>query len=239
MDVTGAGPGASVLGNALQRGFGHTLYADHVRSLCGMEAVLPNGDMINTGFGRFENAKATRQFPYGLGPLLDGLFTQSNLGVVTAMGLWLQPRPADFRFFWIKVKDPAALAPLVNALRPLRLQGYLQRPAYRQRPARHQRRPPLPLDRGQRPDAPPPRLTHLPAQEHRLRRLERLGLARRFACGGGRRHAKASPRRCRLGASHLPERYTPLPPEARKFSLRTHEPRPRPATGHSGAGGKL
>ena len=126
MDATGAGPDASVLGNALQRGFGHTLYADHVRSLCGMEVVLPSGDVLNTGFGRFPNAKAIRQFPYGLGPLLDGMFTQSNLGVVTAMGLWLQPRPADFRFFWIKVKDPAALAPLVNALRPLRLQGYLR-----------------------------------------------------------------------------------------------------------------
>lgn len=30
-------------------------------------------------------------FKWGYGPYVDGLFTQSNFGVVTKMGLWLMP----------------------------------------------------------------------------------------------------------------------------------------------------
>ena len=29
----------------------------------------------------------------GYGPSVDGLFYQSNLGIVTKMGVWLMPRP--------------------------------------------------------------------------------------------------------------------------------------------------
>ena len=78
-DVTGAGPDASIVGNILQRGFGHTPYGDRFRHTCGLEVVLPDGNIVNTGFGQFENAKASRVFPWGVGPWLDGLFTQSAL----------------------------------------------------------------------------------------------------------------------------------------------------------------
>jgi 4-cresol dehydrogenase (hydroxylating) len=103
MDCTGAGRGASVVGNALDRGFGHTPYGDHMRTSCGLEVVLADGRVLHTGFGHYAGAKAARVFPYGVGPWLDGLFTQSNLGIVTKLGLWLYPEPEAFRFFYIKV----------------------------------------------------------------------------------------------------------------------------------------
>jgi len=125
MDCSGAGCGASVLGNAIDRGFGHTPYGDHVRSTCGMEIVLADGRVLHTGFGHFDAAKAAHVYPYGVGPILDGLFMQSNLGIVTRLGVWLYPAPEAFRFFYIGVAREDGLQALIDALRPLRLRGIL------------------------------------------------------------------------------------------------------------------
>lgn len=125
MDSTGAGESASVLGNVLERGFGHTPYGDHVRSLCGMEIVLAEGEVLRTGFCHYDGARAARVFPYGVGPILDGLFMQSNFGIVTQIGLWLYPIPEAFRFFFVRVEREDALGALVDALRPLRMRGIL------------------------------------------------------------------------------------------------------------------
>ncbi|MBI2423159.1 MAG: FAD-binding oxidoreductase [Candidatus Hydrogenedentes bacterium] len=125
LDCTGAGPDASIAGNTLERGFGHTAYADHLRTSCNFEVVLGTGVRISTGFGHFGNAVAANLFPYGLGPSLDGVFTQSNFGIVTALTVWLLPRPQAFRSFYIKVKEERHLAEIVERLRPLRMQGIL------------------------------------------------------------------------------------------------------------------
>lgn len=125
MDATGAGPEASILGNALERGFGHTPYGDHVRTTCGMEVVLPDGRLLQTGFGHYRAAKTVYVYPYGVGPSLDGLFMQSNLGIVTKIGVWLQPAPKEFVFFYLKVDDDALLEPLIERLRGLRMDGVL------------------------------------------------------------------------------------------------------------------
>ena len=126
LDSTGAGPDASLVGNTLDRGFGHTRYSDHVRTSCAMEIVLADGRILNTGYAHFPNAQASHVFPYGIGPSLDGLFCQSNLGIITKLTLWLQPKPEAFAFFYIRVERHDALGALVDALRPLRLRGELE-----------------------------------------------------------------------------------------------------------------
>lgn len=124
-DVTGAGPDASFVGNIVERGFGHTPYADHLATACALEIVLADGSVLETGLAHFPGARAAGAYPYGAGPVLDGLFSQSNLGIVTAATIWLYPKPEAFRFFYLKVDADAALPALVDALRPLRLQGVL------------------------------------------------------------------------------------------------------------------
>jgi len=124
-DSTGAGHDASFVGNTLDRGFGHTRYGDHFLSACGMEVVLADGRVLNTGFGHYPNARAERVYRYGVGPFLDGIFCQSNLGIVTQIGIWLMPEPEAFSFFFVKVDRDENLGPLIDSLRPLRMNGTL------------------------------------------------------------------------------------------------------------------
>lgn len=125
VDVTGAGPDSSIVGNLAERGFGHTPYADHVRTTCGMEVILPDGRLLQTGFGHFPGARAAHVYPYGVGPILDGLFMQSNLGIIVRAGIWLVPKPEAFSFFLVRIPGEAQLGEAVERLRPLRLQGIL------------------------------------------------------------------------------------------------------------------
>jgi 4-cresol dehydrogenase (hydroxylating) flavoprotein subunit len=125
-DCTGAGPDTSFVGNILERGFGHTPYGNRLQHVAGMQVVLASGEMLDTGFGHYPQARATHVFPYGVGPFLDGLFTQSNFGIVTQMGLWLMPQAACVNHFLCSVPQHGDVGPLVNALRPLRLDGTLR-----------------------------------------------------------------------------------------------------------------
>lgn len=126
LDPAGSSPACSVVGNTLERGFGHTPYADHAGHACALEVVLPGGDVVETGFGAFGTPKAQHVYPPGLGPSIDGLFHQSSFGIVTAMTVWLMPAPERFCAFFIGLKRPHEYPALIEALRPLRLSGRLR-----------------------------------------------------------------------------------------------------------------
>lgn len=84
----------SVLGNMMDRGVGYTAYGDHFSMHCSMELVLPNGEIYRTGMGAMGKDNPTQYlFNYGFGPYADGIFTQSNYGICTRVGIWLQPNP--------------------------------------------------------------------------------------------------------------------------------------------------
>jgi len=121
MDATGSSPDCSVLGNTLERGFGHTPMGDHCSAACGFEVVMPTGECIETGFCRFPNTRTGALSRWGLGPSLDGLFSQSNLGIVTRLSVWLMPAPDYFQAFFFQSEGSAG--DLVEALRPLRQNG--------------------------------------------------------------------------------------------------------------------
>jgi 4-cresol dehydrogenase (hydroxylating) flavoprotein subunit len=125
LDPTGSSPECSIIGNTLERGFGHTPYADHAAHACALEVVLPGGDVIETGFGAFGAVKAKHVYAPGLGPSIDGLFYQGSFGIVTAMTVWLMPAPERTCAFFIGLKLSHEYPALVDALRPLRLSGRL------------------------------------------------------------------------------------------------------------------
>jgi 4-cresol dehydrogenase (hydroxylating) len=91
-----ADPGwGSLVGNALDHGVGYTGhdFRDHFDAHCGMEVVLANGDVVRTGMGAAPKATTWQLFKYGMGPWVDGIFSQSNFGIVTKMGFWLMEEP--------------------------------------------------------------------------------------------------------------------------------------------------
>ena len=126
MDATGSSPDCSVIGNVMERGFGHTPYGDHFSHVCGFEVVLPSGELLHTGPATFANARTAAVNRWGLGPSLDGLFSQSNLGIVTRLTVWLMPQPDCFEAFFYRCEDPAGLPALIDCLRDLRLRDILR-----------------------------------------------------------------------------------------------------------------
>ncbi|MCA9460079.1 MAG: FAD-dependent oxidoreductase [Nanoarchaeota archaeon] len=87
IDPSGSSPSCSLLGNSIERGFGIGPYNDHFDSVCSMEIILANGEILKTGFSHYENAQTKNTFKYGIGPYLNGIFSQSNFGIVTKIGL--------------------------------------------------------------------------------------------------------------------------------------------------------
>ncbi|QRN94431.1 FAD-binding oxidoreductase [Archangium violaceum] len=122
----GGPPQSSLIGNALERGDGTGPHGDIFQYVCGLEVVLPTGECLHTGPGRYPHARAASVLRWGAGPGLDGLFSQSNLGVVTRMTFWLAPRAACPRLVTGVLEDPSQLGPVVERLRLLRMEGTLR-----------------------------------------------------------------------------------------------------------------
>ncbi len=112
----------SVCASITERSFGHTPYGDHLLMQCGMEVVLGDGEILRTGMGALPNSDTWQLFKYNYGPYLDGLFSQSELAVVTKVGLWLMPAPPAYRPFMVSLPDEAALSQALEVMRPLKIQ---------------------------------------------------------------------------------------------------------------------
>jgi len=117
--VTGAGPHCSLLGNALERGYGITPHADHFGALTSLTAVLPDGVIYRPALRGLGGDLVDRVFKWGVGPYLDGLFTQSGFGIVTEATFVLAPRPSHVEGFLATVAVRRDLESAVLAVRDL------------------------------------------------------------------------------------------------------------------------
>lgn len=123
LDTIGSTPDATIVGNTAERGHGMAMYADRFNFVCAMEIVLPNGEVVKTGFSDYERSGLGPLAKWGVGPYIDGLFTQSNLGIITNLTMWLRAKPKHFTSFIFHVDDEARLAKVIDAWRRLGLEG--------------------------------------------------------------------------------------------------------------------
>lgn len=120
IDVADPGWG-SMVGNALDSGGGYTAapYRGHWEAVCGIEAVLGDGELLRTGMGAMPGSETWQQYRMGIGPCLDGLFRQSSLGVVTKMGFWLFPQPQAYLSGAIDLWRYEDIEPVVDLMNEL------------------------------------------------------------------------------------------------------------------------
>ncbi len=126
LSVIGGHPDSSLIGNALERGDGIGPMGDRFNHACAMEIVLPDGESIRTGFSRFSNQKMAKISRWGVGPHLDGLFSQSNMGIVTEMTFWLMAKPNYFQSFFFSLRDIDRLKTVLEKIRILQAQGIIR-----------------------------------------------------------------------------------------------------------------
>ena len=111
----------SVSGSVTAREFGYTAYGDHTMMQCGMEIMLADGELVRLGMGAMPKSNTWQLAKYAYGPYLDGLFTQSGLGIVTKMGVWLMPAPPAYQPFAVTLKGDSDLAQAIEILRSFKV----------------------------------------------------------------------------------------------------------------------
>jgi len=116
--TTGAGPTASLVGNALDRGFGMTPDEDHFRAVTCLRAILPNGTVYRSHISEIGEG-ACGVWKWGIGPYLDGLFAQGNVGIVTSLQISLIRRPEHIEVYLFTLKEAADFSKLTESCRNL------------------------------------------------------------------------------------------------------------------------
>ena len=126
VDVPGPAAIVGPIGQAMERGIGYTAYGDHFGNACGFEIVLADGQLLRTGHGCIAGNNTFHSTKYGYGPYLDGIFSQSNFGVVTKMGLWLQPRPEAYKPFLVVFKKHDDYIRAIDICQQLKLHNVIK-----------------------------------------------------------------------------------------------------------------
>ena len=122
VDTPAPSANVSIVGNILERGSGYTPYSEDFLFSCGMEVVLADGSLLKTGMGGIPNSTSWQVFKWGFGPYVDGLFSQSNNGIVTKLGSWLMgaPPPGGYMPFCIKFPREEMISDIIKPLMFLR-----------------------------------------------------------------------------------------------------------------------
>ena len=115
----------SLIGNALDHGVGG-IAGDNFAQIHGLEVVLPTGELMRTGSGASPSSHLWQNYRYGFGPYLDGLFSQSNLGIVTKAGFWLQRAIGVAQSFTVTSFKSSDLQRMTDALQWLRSQELIR-----------------------------------------------------------------------------------------------------------------
>ncbi|MFC5507361.1 MULTISPECIES: FAD-binding oxidoreductase [Hyphomicrobiales] len=116
---------ASVLANALERGDGAGPMGDRHAGLFDLDIALSTGERIRTGHRRLGPGIAAELHGRPAGPLIEGLFSQSSLGVVLSGRVALNPTLDHAGALLVEIETEAAFDLALAVLRRLVESGVL------------------------------------------------------------------------------------------------------------------
>lgn len=102
--TTGAGPSCSLVGNALERGFGLNGIQDHFSAVHAIKGVFPTGEKYESAMCAIA-PKHKPVFKWHTGPYMDGVFAQGNTLIVTEMTLALDIKNENKSIFIAEFKS--------------------------------------------------------------------------------------------------------------------------------------
>jgi 4-cresol dehydrogenase (hydroxylating) len=123
-NVTGTARNTSLIGNALDRGVGY--FGPRKEDVFGLDVVCGSGKVLQTGFRRLgEDSPLAHSHPFGLGPMLDGLFFQGNFGIVTSACFRLIPRRPKEVAVTLALRKSTDLGVFIDELSHLKREGLM------------------------------------------------------------------------------------------------------------------
>ncbi|WP_421132043.1 FAD-binding protein [Alteromonas sp. A079] len=132
-DTTGAPKQASVVGNYLERGFGHTPLAEHAKNILHAQVIVPLAKhqqpalFITSMDGVLTTQNKIKT--YNIGPDSTGLVIQNNIGVVTSLTIKLLRTPSQFVAYFIPFNKSIA-GEMIDVCAQLRAQGTIHSAAH-------------------------------------------------------------------------------------------------------------
>ena len=120
--TTGGGPDCSILGNAMERGYGLTPYTQHFDSVTALKGYWASGEFFQSAISDLDKSinsdginrdLVDKTYKYSPGPYIDGLFTQSGLGIATEITIRLARKRAAFKSFFIKIYKEELLTDII------------------------------------------------------------------------------------------------------------------------------
>ncbi len=97
----------------------------HHQAMAGIEVMLADGSLMRTGQWGISNSPNAFVSKYTYGPSIEGLFVQSNLGVVTKLSIWMTPQPSAYMSCYFNMPKFDDLAIMVDIIGELRRDGII------------------------------------------------------------------------------------------------------------------
>lgn len=111
------GPNCSYLGNALERGFGMIPPRERFLSMTSLKAIMPDGSLYQSLVSDAGGDLTDKVYKWGVGPYLDGLFSQGSFGVVTQASFTLARIPEEITRFYFTPKSNVPVNDLIDRFR--------------------------------------------------------------------------------------------------------------------------
>ncbi|KAH9207845.1 hypothetical protein DL95DRAFT_313009 [Leptodontidium sp. 2 PMI_412] len=116
----------SVVGNTVDRGHGYTISGDRQHGIRSLEVVLPSGEVMRTGQWAVSDSPSAHTCSNNFGPQVDGLFLQTNLGVVSKLAVSVDLAPPAFMSVKLHGQRVEDIEAIVDCMQQLWLEGIMQ-----------------------------------------------------------------------------------------------------------------